>query len=166
MLQNHFLCLFPRLWLITPNQLSVFTGCLGETSSNNDSAEFPLLLYHSAGKHTMCAGKTHHVSRWERTEDPEQSLFACLVDLQGSNRGAGKSSGRGTRRTWVLALCLPLWPMWLWASDFINQDLSFPICEMRPLNQIISKVLTMEPILVPTSHCLSHKRILHPCPLP
>lgn len=54
MLQNHnFLCLFPRLWPITPNQLSVFTGCLGETSSNNDSGEFSLLLYHPA----LCAGK-------------------------------------------------------------------------------------------------------------
>ena len=90
MLRTHiFLCLFPRLCPITPNHLSVFTGCLEETSSNIDSGELSLLLYHPA----LCAGKctTQVNGTGQGTLDNLSSL--AKVDLQGAAGVQGRAPG-------------------------------------------------------------------------
>lgn len=158
MLPNpNFLCLFPRLYLITPSQHSIFTGCLGETSSNNNSGEFSLLPY----RPSLCAGKRPvRVNERGHTEDHEQSLFTC----QGGT--AGKSSGLGTRILRSSPLLCHWRLAWLWTNYFTKPGLSFPIRLTRYLNQITSKALAVDPIIVSISHRFSRKRTICPCVLP
>lgn len=143
--------------MITSNLFSVLTKCLEETISDHDSGEFPFVLtiiQQPVQGSTLCG--------WE---DCGHLSSLTEVELQGSGWGAGKSSGLGARRPGFSPLHCHWWPTWLWAGYF-NPGLSFSLCQMNCLNQIVSKVLTVSPVTVLISHCLSYKWIRHRCPLP
>ena len=114
-------------WLQSP---SVLTKCLGETSSDHDSGEFPFVL-------TIIQQPVQGSTLWG-WEDCRHLSSLTKVELWGSGWGARKSSGLGARRPGFSPSCCHWWPTCLWAGYF-NPGLSFSLCQMNCLNQIASK---------------------------
>lgn len=112
----------------------------GEISSNDDSGEVSHLPYHPA----LCAGK-HIMSELKRTEDNhEQSSLSCQSGTAGEQPGCRGECWAGRQESLFLTFALPL-VVHVIMSKLTNLGLSFPIHQMRCLNQITSKVLAGRP---------------------